>query len=872
MIAHWFTTAWRSLIANPLFSLITIASFSIGCCGAVLAGSNIVQHLSFERWAPDAQNIAKVTLFVKGGLANRARGGGEQTTGIYAANLMAASMYAPLDGGRFPAIKAHTRVYPGYMLLKDFTAENPPKVISVEPTFFDVFEFPVASGDVRAALKAPDQVIITQSFARRLFGRTDVVGETMPQVAISPRTNQPPPPLLVGAVLRDLPAATHFNFEAIIGPNRDGSRGLSRSSMGLPGSEDAIWRYATVGQHYIRFAPGFDFKSEASIFEDAFTKIVQTGDGAFPAGAGLSEVDHVTLVPLLDLHLAGSQNTGLPSSGDMLLLMALGGAALALLGVSTFNYVILSLARSLRRRKEVAVRKVLGASRSALLQHYLAEAALVAAISLVIGFAAAELLQPWFARAIAQPDGLVAIYDRWFLGIGGGALILLVLAVGFYPAFYLASVRPRSGLENVTGDSLGPVGRSVTSVLLALQVGAASVLLTLAITMAAQAQYVSTRPLGYTTENMYQVSQTCYLITQQPGGGYSRSSPGGPEQASCRIRRVADIRALPGVDAASSFDGAIADSDVIPMMDFGLAGSQGPGAKTAFLSVDTDFLQMVGAKLLAGRLLNSSSAYDRRMIEKFNGQPDPSITSVPIVVTRAMLPEIGAETPEQGIGKSIQIKNVPPGFPSFEVVGVVENWTQRSLRYKVSPVTFLPAGTLAPIVSIKPENLEAVKERIKSVRPLAGNGVPETELTPLSEVFEKAYAADRRLMFAVLGFAGIAMLVAGLGVYGLTAFDMQRRVREIGIRKALGATPGKVAGMVLGRQVMFTALASLASWPVGWWLSTTWLHQYAYRTDLGLFALPVASVIVIAFAALAVGLNTFRAAVIRPGLALRTAT
>src|SRR5262249_54231718 len=159
------------------------------------------------------------------------------------------------------------------------------------------------------------------------------------------------------------------------------------------------------------------------------------------------DVDKVRLVPLLDLHLAGPENTGLPSSGDMLLLATLGGAAVALLAVSTFNYVILSLARSLRRRKEVAVRKALGASKGALVQHYLAEAAVVAALSLSIGFAAAELLQPWFARAIAQSDSLVAIYDRWFLGIGGAALIILVLAVGFYPAFYLASVRPRAGLE-----------------------------------------------------------------------------------------------------------------------------------------------------------------------------------------------------------------------------------------------------------------------------------------------------------------------------------------------------------------------------------------------------------------------------------------
>jgi putative ABC transport system permease protein len=145
-------------------------------------------------------------------------------------------------------------------------------------------------------------------------------------------------------------------------------------------------------------------------------------------------------------------------------------------------------------------------------------------------------------------------------------------------------------------------------------------------------------------------------------------------------------------------------------------------------------------------------------------------------------------------------------------------------------------------------------------------------VTPLETAFENTYEADRKLMGTISGFAVLAILVAGMGVFGLSAFDMRRRVREIGIRKALGASPGRVAGMVVSRQIAFAGIASVLSWPLGWWIANEWLSGYVYRTSLGPVVLPVASVIVVAFVVAAVGLNALRASAIRPSNALRTAT
>jgi len=174
------------------------------------------------------------------------------------------------------------------------------------------------------------------------------------------------------------------------------------------------------------------------------------------------------------------------------------------------------------------------------------------------------------------------------------------------------------------------------------------------------------------------------------------------------------------------------------------------------------------------------------------------------------------------------------------------------------------------VLEIAPDQVDAVKASLTAGwREVTGDSKANIQLQSMSQIQERTYQADYRLMRAVSSFAIVAIIVAGLGVYGLSAFEMRRRVREIGIRKALGASPLKVAGLVIGRAMVFAAGATLVAWPVGYWIAQEWLTGFVYRTSLGFTVLPTASVITIAFVALAVGLNTLRAAAMRAGQALR---
>jgi putative ABC transport system permease protein len=916
MILHWLTSGWRSLIANPLFSLITVISLAIGCCGALLAGSNIKQHLSFEQWVPDGEQIYVVTRRQKeqpqvfGNLpapSMRQEGPASRRP----STAMSMPMRAAIEG-RIAGLDVQTRVVRGGAVLQEDQDEidrrqqagplapgeiAPPfkGTIYVDDDFFKVFplEFVEGSGE---KLKEPDTIVLTQARAKRLFGNEPAAGQSVEGVQGKS--------LRVIGVVRDLPVATHLVFESVAGmrayeqmtaanqaaeerqivfmavPAPPG--GAARPPALPPMPVLSEWNRFIGGVHYLKRAKDTDpeaFKAAAIRELQAAADIgARQNNQQVPAGVQLvMQQWEYSVVPLLDTHLAGPDVAGIPSTGDITMLTTLAVAAIALLAVSAFNYVTLSLARSLRRRREVAVRKVLGASQGSLIQQYLTESGMVTAIALAIGFALAWFLHPWFARAIGQPETLFDLFDPVFLAISLVGFALLAVAVGAYPALYLSNVRPRTGLGEGGTASPGRIGQAVTAGLLGLQIAAATGLLVVALTMAAQANFIETRPMGFDIKNKFTVNANCSLPDRANA-----------ELAQQMMRRcMGGTRELlgqtPEITKVAYFQGQLVAENVNTQA-FGRTAQGEEIGRAVRMGVDTEALQFMGAKLLAGRFFDSSSAYDSALIEQRKAmmtmmasmsqapgaggpRPPPSPTKVPVIVTKAWLPLLGVATPEEAIG--LQIATKPRAQFPFEVVGVVEDWHQRPLKYDVLPIVFVPDAFQGAMIESDSTTADLRNSLTAKWRRITGDERVMVNVTSLEDNLERVYQTDFRLMRAVSGFAVVAIIVAGLGVYGLSAFEMRRRVREIGIRKALGASPMMVGGMVIGRAVVFAGIASLLAWPVGFWLANEWLMDFIYRTELGWVAPLFATLIVIAFVALAVGLSSARAAAMRPAGALQ---
>ncbi|HEV7690464.1 MAG TPA: FtsX-like permease family protein [Hyphomonadaceae bacterium] len=858
MILHWLSASWRSLIANPLFSLITIVSLSIGCCGALLAGANIKQHMSFEQGFANADDIVLVRTRSGPNPSSKhpmAQGNRFARAGTF--DYTVNPGLEPLIEGKLRDVEAMTMVASVSSPLADERGEpTKDEAVVVDRSFFDVFEYRFVEGTKETAFATPESIVLTKDRARALFGDQPALGKTLQGVKGAT--------LRVGAVIEPPPQPTMFDYTVISGVAETGAAAANYTAFG---------RILTGGL-YIRIKPGVDrsaFIAEAdpiihAIYLEGFKTILprmsaQVAEGGMPPMSLEDFLIEVSAIPLTQIHLAPRETTGIVSTGEISMLLVLGSAALALLAVSGFNYVVLSLARALRRRREVGVRKVLGASTGAITRHYLAEAGLLTAISLFLGFALAELLQPWFARTLGQPEFLFNLYDPAFLLAVTIAFFTLVVLVGAYPALYLANIRPRTGLEDAE-DGGGGLRRHITNGLLGLQIAAATVLLATALTMVAQARYVAARPLGFNATNLYSIRTPCPVAMSAVKASFSPS-------CTATLNRVA--HETPGIKrvAWSTNPGVFTTGAPSPITIPGRPGVAGEGFSMA---VDTEFLSVAGARLLAGRMFDPNSARDRILMDAFPDYPKQKFEGVPVVVTRAMLSVVGANTPEQALGKRFMIAN---SFwtTSYEIIGVVEDWHQRSLKFAVSPIVFIPGGTLMWVIAeIDDKDFPSVLQALTPPEGFAyERGTFHLEVASLAQSFQNAYAADRNMMGAVIGFAMLAIFVACLGVYGLSSFDMRRRVREVGIRKALGASPARVAGAMFWRQMRFAGMASLLAWPVAWWVSSAWLETYVYRTSLGPVVLPAASLIILAFVALAVGFNTARAAAIRPSFALRTA-
>jgi putative ABC transport system permease protein len=854
MVWHWLATGWRSLIANPLFAFITIASLSIGCCGALLAGANINQHLSFERWVPDADRILLIRPHFRAGPA-AAPGGARQLLGK-AEDVFLIPMMSALEG-KIPGIEAQSRFLGGEG--PEEGDQSPIRFGMVDKDFYTMFGLQFVEGDARTAAADRNGIVLTESEARKRFGAGPWLGKIMKDDIPSPN------PVAVVGVVRDLPTTSHIKANAF--GSMDQVFGDIKGPPGMPDIRTS-WNALFGGRHFIKVKEGVDIDTFISAAERQMTEIVAKAAASQPGPAAQMEF---TLVPLLDLHFASQEVSGIKSSGEMTMLATLGTAALALLLVSGFNYVTLSLARSLKRRREVAVRKALGARQSNLISQYLVESIMVTAVSLVIGFALAQFLSPWFARALGQPVEMFNLADPvllWAMALGG---IVLAVAVGAYPAFYLAHVRPRAGLDTGATAALGPIGAIVSRGLLAVQIAAASVLLTIALTMGAQSNYIETRPLGFTMTDMHTVPSPCPI----PQGALNNEQRA--ELRACDTRFLGFVRQAPGVEQASRASTFVLLQPESQPQPFSLPGVAGVAGRTLRVGVETDFLQMMGASLLAGRFYDSNSGYDRQFLDRKMLLGDHTSDRAPIIVTKAFLPLLKVDAPEDAIGKTITLPQGAARIGAFEIVGVVDDWHRQSLRKALDPIIFTPGGIqmqmVAKIDSTRlAETLAWLRKTWREQGGAANADNAYIGTVPFRESFENSYRDDQRLMIAVASFAALSIAVAGVGVYGLTAFDMRRRVREIGIRKALGAEPAGVAGMIISRQVAFATIASALSWPIGFWLANEWLSGFVYRTPLGFAVAPLASLFIIGFVAIAVSLTAIPAVAIRPSLALRLGT
>jgi putative ABC transport system permease protein len=542
--------------------------------------------------------------------------------------------------------------------------------------------------------------------------------------------------------------------------------------------------------------------------------------------------------PLKEIHLHSAYDYEMDGNGDLYYLKYLGIAALLILIIALVNYINLSTARSMERSKEVGLRKVVGATKAQLIRQFLTESFLINASAIILGFIIFRISLPGFAQLIDRSVSNLQIRDLSFWAITCLIFLLSSLLAGFYPAFVLSSFQPILTLKQ--GKSSGKQGSNfLRKSLVVFQFTAAIILIGGAIGFYRQLRYMSSKSLGVDIRQTLVLQQT---INQDSSKTQS-------------ILAVIDqLRAIPGVQS-------VATSSDVPGNEVGSSTtfrkvSSTNDKRTRTFAIDDHFIPQFGLTVLAGR------NFDK---DKTPGTDTATPVSVILNETASRL--LGFTRPEDAINQQLE----GGGF-HCKVVGVVNDYHQQSLQYNYDPIVFYPDQLINMTnfsVRFETKNLEQLVSKAKSIW---SNMFPQSPLQYFfaDEYFNRQYSNDHLFSTILWLFTILAIVVASLGLFGLSLYTVSKRIKEISIRKVLGASAIQITAMITRDYLKLILFAGFIATPAAYFLLSNWLNDYAFHIEIG-YGLLLFPMLLISFIALLTVLyQSLNAAFTNPARNLRS--
>ncbi len=634
---------------------------------------------------------------------------------------------------------------------------------------------------------------ITEETAKKYFGNEDPIGKPLHY------RNED---YIVKGVLEDLPANSHIRFNIIIN--------YEKYIQLTDGAANTSWGWSDF-YTYVLLKPGTDAKAlEAKL--PAFAERYM--------GTDMKQRDYQNsfyLQPLKDIHLRSKYDYEMAGNGNFSYLKYLGIAALFILFIAWINYVNLSTAHSLDRSKEVGIRKVVGAGKFQLVRQFLSESFFLNIIAIIIGILVFRLTLPAFSTLVEKDLNSLVVVDWRFWLFVIVIFLLGTLLAAFYPAFVLSSFRPIYSIKTSQGASGLKGGKNfLRKSLVVLQFIAAIVLITGAIGFYKQLHFMQTRDLGVN------IKQT--LVVQQTANTDSSSIP----SFNSFINDMVANPAIQSVTASTSVPGA----EVGGSSDYALKNSQS-GKRCRNLGVDNKFIDAYGLKIVAGRAFtNDKPAADTNVL-------------VNIILNETAVNVFGFAKNEDAVGQYIN----GSGF-HCKVIGVVKDYHQESLQNSFDPIVFYPEeernfGNFS--LKLNTTNLPAVMDFVKQKWSVYYPQSP-FRFFFLDEQFNAQYKTDKLFSTVLWLFTAIAIVIACLGLFGLSLFTIAKRNKEISIRKVLGATLFQITTMITKDYLKLVLLAGVVALPVAYILVNNWLQDYAFHIGIGIwfFILPILMIITIA--------------------------
>ncbi len=801
MLHNYYTLALRFLAKSKVHTLINVFGLVIGFTCFILISLYITDELTYDT-SPNADRLYRVVHTAP-----------ENYPWLKGMPQMPEQMTSEI-----PEIENFSRLmFVKGLVQADQKIFEEDKVLFTDPSFFSLFPFDFVKGEY--SFQHENSVLITQSTATRYFGSEDPIGKTI-EFTLDRDTSRTA--YTVSGVLNDLPSNIHFHFDFL-----------------LPYRENMVYQ-SNVGVYvYFLLKPG----ATSDAVESKFVTLNAQHHQAW--GTDISQ--NMILQPIKSIHLESHYGEEIEVNGNKQTVYILGFTAFLILTVGLINFINISLARSIKRGKEVGIRKVLGAQRKQVFTQFLLESLAMLVIAAIISLAVTQLMLPAF-NAFTQKTMNPNFVE--FLPLLTAAILFSGLLASAYPALLLSGVLPAIVLKDASNLKFLQ-GAKLRSVLLVAQFSIAIALLMATLTIWQQLNYIQSKDLGFNKEQVIilhidnpELQRNYSVITQQ-----FRQLPG--------ILQVAASGSVPGQD--------------FPGWPYQLPATSSPtgedmGIGTSTLFVDEAYLSLMNISIIKGRGFTSENSIS----DSRHG----------IIVNESFLREYGWDL-ENSLAKRIQYFDpAVRAFADSRVIGVVRDFHFQSFRSKIEPLVIRlrnpennsgRSSLAITSVSLKVtgNNLQRLindlKQTWKNLDP-----VYPFDFEFLDAKIQKHYEADERFGKLFITFSMISIIITCLGLFGISLLTMEQRTKEIGIRKILGASTKNLIALLTSQFVKLLAVSVVVAAPLGYWAMHRWLSDFAYRINISVMVIISASIIVTLVAIVTVGMQALKAANDNPVDSLRS--
>jgi len=789
MLQNYWKITWRSLLKQKLYAFINIGGLAIGLTSFILIFLYVQHELSYDTYLPNSDQIYRIY--------QRQAGNVFMDSDNYA--VTPAGLSRALDR-KYPEVAYATCIREQSLLLGKDQRHFLEKGLMADENFFRVFPFQLRDGNPHQALKDPKSIVLTESFAHKLFATKDVVGK---YISIENKETY-----IVSAVMVDPPTHTSFKFSYITSILADKMY-----------QEDVISERWTNNSYQTFFTLATE--ASASLLERKLPTLLETNTSAFESTYYVQ--------PLSELHLETHINFDIGQKGNPTYVSLFSIVAILVLLLACFNYMNLAIARSVRRAKEVGLRKVIGARRWQLISQFLGESIIIAFLSLLLAIILTHYLAPVFGDLLERPIELNAVENPFLIP----GLLLLVLIVGVlsgsYPAFFMSSIRPAQIIKEKDIGKFS--GLRIQRLLIIGQYAISIILIISSIIIYRQFEFIQKTEPGYLRDHIVTIPihwkndsvRSQFEILKEQW----LSNP--------QILEVATSLDLPSEISSTTTINTDQEND---------AGKEMIIYRT---QVDEEYLGLFGLELIAGR--NFSSEF-------------PTDISQGYIINETAAKALGW-TPEEAIGKTFT------HWGTETVIGVVKDFHLHSFHMAIQPMMFHLREDFFRYISVRvrpdhlPETLTLIESSIREHSPYP------FEYAFMDEQFDRLYKDDRRFGEIMGFFTILSILIASMGLFGLAAFTAHQRTKEIGIRKVLGASAQRIVTMLSQDFLKMVVIGFVIAVPIAWAAMQHWLENFAYRIDMEWWIFVLGGFIAISIAFFTMSSQSYQAAMANPVESLR---